>query len=169
MSRLIYLLMLVSCSTLAAPPVIPPGGLTPAQMIAVRQGVDINIRHTAAQNVTGARGDEYSAMNPGSGQARSIFNSTVMNSLNLHNAQPNVGPNAALNEFSKAYAEQGIATSLAPMETPQPFASKVAKSQLMGMPFLKKDLSSGQSNLIFWMPSMHVPVDIILLDSSRHE
>ncbi len=169
MSKVIYLLMLVGSSALAAPPIIPPGGLTPAQIIAVRQGADINIRHTAAQNVTGARGDEYSTMNPGSGQARSIFNSTVMNSLNLHNTQPSVSPNAALNAVSKAYAEQGIATSLAPMETPQPFASKVAKSQLTGMPFLKKNLSFSQSSPTFWMPSMQVPVDIILLDSPRHE
>ncbi len=137
--RIGILLPLLSTQVvLAAPPLIPPSGLTPQQVIAHRQGTDINARHTAAQNVVGSRADQFSVLNPGSGQARAIFNNTVLSSSNQV-AQGSSGVSGA-NNLSSAYIDylnKGAAvTNTNPQATLSPFATKVEKSQTQGMIFL---------------------------------
>lgn len=134
----ILLPLLFTKVALAAPPLIPPSGLTPQQVIAHRQGADINARHTAAQNVVGSRVDQFSVLNPGSGQARAIFNSTVLGASNQV-ALGSSGVSGA-NNLSSAYIDylnKGAAvTNTNPQATPSPFATKVEKSQTQGMIFL---------------------------------
>jgi hypothetical protein len=123
---------------LAAPPLIPPSGLTPQQVAAHRQGADINARHTAAQNIVGSRADQFSALNIGSGQARSIFNNTVLSASN----QVVLGSSSvsSANNLSSAYisylSKGANASNINPQNTSNPFAMKVEKSQTQGMIFL---------------------------------
>lgn len=132
-----FLILLFSCvAAVAAPPVVPPGGLTPQQIIAHRQGVDIGARHSAAQSVAGSRSDEYSAMSPGSSQARFLFNSTVINTFGQSSSQSGL-PSA--NNLSSAYIsfiEKGASANANDKVATNPFASKVEKSQVQGMVFL---------------------------------
>lgn len=137
--RIGILLPLLSTQVvLATPPLIPPSGLTPQQVIAHRQGADINARHTAAQNVVGSRADQFSALNPGSGQARAIFNNTVL-SVSNQVAQGSSDISGANNLSSAyiAYLNKGaVVTNANPQKTPSPFATKVEKSQTQGMIFI---------------------------------
>ncbi|MBU3590002.1 hypothetical protein [Polynucleobacter sp. 80A-SIGWE] len=135
--KIAFLIPLFGCATaVAAPPVVGPGGLTPQQVIAHRQGVDIGARHSAAQSVAGSRADEYSAMSPGSSQARFLFNSTVMDAIGQSSNQSGL-PSA--NNLSSAYIsfiEKDVGTNANDKVPPNPFASKVEKSQVQGMVFL---------------------------------
>jgi len=146
MKMLLLVLMLVSEVALAAPPIVTPSGLTPGQIIAHRQGVDIGARNATSQNVVGSRGDEYSVLNPGSGQARSLFNSTVMNAGNQATSQPGFTVGNGLSTAYKGYV-QDIKNQGSIVEgSPKPFASKVGASRIQGMIFLKRNpISSEQS------------------------
>jgi hypothetical protein len=134
MKRLCSLLFLSGAYALAAPPVIPPGGLTPEQIIAHRQGVDINARQTAAQNVVGSRSDEYSAMNPGSGQARFLFNTMVVNSSISSTTQTSPIPGNRLSAAFKGFVSGSNQASSLIGESP--IASKIESSKVQGMVFL---------------------------------
>lgn len=143
----ILLPLLFTQVALAAPPLIPPSGLTPQQVIAHRQGTDINARHTAAQNVVGSRADQFSALNPGSGQARAIFSSTVLSSSNQV-ALGSSGVSGA-NNLSSAYIDylnKGTGTTNNIQPIPNPFASTISKSKLEGMIFLSAPNAKNSSD-----------------------
>lgn len=137
MKKLLLIALFGSASAMAAPPVIAPGGLTPQQIIAHRQGVDIGARHTAAQSVAGSRSDEFAAINPGSSQARFLFNSTVLNSNNQNTTQPGLSSANNLSSAYIAYIEKSGGINSVDKVALNPFASKVEKSQVQGMVFLK--------------------------------
>ena len=121
---------------LAAPPLILPSGLTPQQVIAYRQGADINARHTAAQNVIGSRADEFSTINPGSGQARSLFNNTVMSASNQVGSQAGELVIGNFSSVYKAFTDKGLDVRAMPLKISNPFPSNITKSQVQGLPFL---------------------------------
>jgi len=137
MKKLISLLALSSVTALAAPPVIGPGGLTPQQITAHRQGVDIGARHSAAQSVAGSRSDEFAAINPGSSQARFLFNTTVINSTGQSSSQTALPSANNLSSVYLSFIEKSIATNTSANSATNPFASKIEKSQVQGMVFLK--------------------------------
>jgi hypothetical protein len=136
MNKIALTLIFACVSAMAAPPVVAPGGLTQQQMIAHRQGVDIGARHSAAQSVAGSRSDEYAAINPGSGQARFLFNSTVMNSIGQNSSQPGLSSANSLSSAYISYVEKGAATNGIQKVVPNSYTSRVEKSQVQRMVFL---------------------------------
>jgi hypothetical protein len=137
MKKLISLLAFSGATALAAPPVIGPGGLTPQQIITHRQGVDIGPRHSAAQSVAGSRLDEFAAINPGSSQARFLFNTTV---VNVNNQSPNQPAFPSANNLNSTYLnliEKNPPSNLSTNTYSNPFSPRLEKSQLQGMVFLK--------------------------------
>ncbi len=116
--KTITLILFFSCTTAtAAPPAVAPGGLTPLQIIAHRQ-----------------RSDESAAINPGSGQARFLFNSTVINSNSQSTNQPKFSSANNLSSAYIDYLDEGASANVNAVANP--FASKVAKSHVQGMVFL---------------------------------
>ena len=142
MKRVCCLIIFTYGSAIAAPPLVLSGGLTSSQINAQREGMEINARQSAAQNVVGSRGDEFSVLNPGSGQARSIFNSTVMSANNLVGTLPGLTSNVNLSTVYKAYVDKRGQKTLNPDTAPKPFDSKVAKSQVQGIVFVTKGSQS---------------------------
>ena len=142
MKRIIILLLFSSVSVLAAPPIVPPAGLMAGQIIAHRQGIDLTARQSAAQNVVGSRSDEYSTQNIGSGQARAVFNNTVMSASNQFGYQSTVTPNTNLSSTYKEFLKNQVQMGASSLTAPTPFATRVEKSQTQGMIFLKDNLSA---------------------------
>lgn len=146
MKNLLIFPFLLSGVTLAAPPLIPPGGLTQQQIIAQRQEANVSARHTAAQNVVGSRLDEFSTLNPGSGQARALFNNTVMSAFNQQSAQPSIGLDKNFSAVYRAFASTINADAESALSS-NPFALKIARSQVNGMPFLKSEKDRASNTL----------------------
>jgi len=137
MRKILLIALFGSASAMSAPPVIAPGGMTPQQIISHRQGIDIGARHSAAQSVAGSRSDEFAAINPGSSQARFLFNNTVLNPNSQTSTQPGL---SSANNLSSAYIsfiDKSVSANAIDKVALNPFASKVEKSQVQGMVFLK--------------------------------
>lgn len=131
------LFLFSSLNLLAAPPLVPPSGMTSDQLMAHQKGAAIGIRHSAAQNVIGSRADDYSVINPGSGQARFFFNSTVLSASNQIGYQTNalLTPN-----FSSVY--QNILQTKITVNTSRSINPTLPNpgtqiSQVHGMVFIK--------------------------------
>ena len=153
MKRIIILLLFSSVSVLAAPPIVPPAGLMAGQIIAHRQGIDLTARQSAAQNVVGSRSDEYSTQNIGSGQARAVFNNTVMSASNQFGYQSTVTPNTNLSSTYKEFLKNQVQMGASSLTAPTPFATRVEKSQTQGMIFLKPLINSAP---IIWRVTMEL-------------
>ena len=146
MNKIFYLLFFTSGAVFAAPPTMPPNGATLAQVIADRQGSDLAAHHLSNQNTLGYRLDEFSQMNPGSGQARSLFNGMVINNVSQNYGQTGVALNKS---FTAAYKEfvQGGANKGAESPATSPLSLKVSKSQVQGLVFLDHRSASFESGL----------------------
>lgn len=136
MRRVISLLAFSGTFAVAAPPISGPGVLTTQQIIAHRQGVDIEARRSAAETIAGSRADEFTPFNPGSSLARFLFNATVINSIPQNVGQPGFPTGINLSSSYIDLIEKGTANNVDLTTHQNPFGSKIEKSQIQGLIFL---------------------------------
>lgn len=140
MKRCCFSLLFVSIGAIAAPPLVPPQGLRADQFISHQTGIRIGPKHSVSQNIVGARSDEYSAINPGSSQARFLFNSTVMNASGQINTQFIIPSNSILVSTDAQLFQNKLEAKTGTLTVSDPFSTNVVKSKVHGMIFLKDSL-----------------------------
>ena len=115
---------------MGAPPEVKPGDLTLQKIVAHHR------------RVIGSKSDQYSAMNTGSGQARFIFNSTLIkpNSRSIIHTKATSANN--LTQGYNKYIDKSSITNSNINPSNNPFNSKVEKSMVQGMVFINTDHST---------------------------